>query len=88
MAAEGITERVVDVVARTARLPAGRVTADSSFADLGLDSFDAINIAFALEEEFQVAIPDDLLRSVTGVPQAVDGLRTLLAQAASPPAAS
>lgn len=75
---DDLTERVMAIVVRSARIAPGRITADSTFAELGLDSLDAINIAFTIEDEFQVAIPEETLKSVTGVRQVVEGLRALL----------
>ncbi len=82
---DDLTARVMAIVARSTRLPPGRVTPESTFAELGLDSLDAINIAFTIEDEFQVAIPEDVLKTVTGVRQATDGLRLLLAPRAGAP---
>lgn len=82
---DDLTARVMAIVVRSARLPPARVTPESTFADLGLDSLDAINIAFTIEDEFQVAIPEEMLRSVTGVREVVEGLRALLAPGAGAP---
>jgi acyl carrier protein len=38
---------------------------ESSLRDLGLDSMQAIELLFALEDTYQVAIPDDLLTNAT-----------------------
>ena len=34
---------------------------DSAFEELGIDSMDAVEILFALENEFDINIPDDVI---------------------------
>jgi len=54
-----LTQRVIGIIARTQRIPPDRITLDSTFEELRIDSLDGINILFALEEEFDVNIPDE-----------------------------
>jgi len=55
------------------------VTTDSDFQQLGIDSMDAVEILFALENEFEINIPDDDARSVRNVRQMCEGVERLLA---------
>jgi acyl carrier protein len=55
------------------------VTIDSEFEQLGIDSMDAVEILFALENEFDVSIPDDEVRTVRNVRQMCEGVARLLA---------
>ena len=73
-----ITERVMKIIADTQHLAAEKITPDSTFADLGIDSLDGINILFAVENEFNVNIPDDAAQSIRGVRDMVDGIYQLL----------
>jgi len=73
------TGRVIGVIAKTQRLDPSKITPDSTFAELKIDSLDGINILFALEEEFKISIPDDAARQITSVRQAVDGVGRLIA---------
>jgi len=83
-AAESNTaDRVIAVIAKTQHIPAGSFTIDSTFEDLKIDSLDGINIVFAIEEEFQVEIPDEAAREIRGVRDVVDGVDKLLAAKAS-----
>jgi acyl carrier protein len=71
------------VIAATKRIPIESVTIESDFAQLGIDSMDAVEILFALENEFDVSIPDDEVRSVRGIRQMCEGVdRLLLAKSA------
>ena len=77
-----LMQRVIKVIATTKRIPVETVTIESDFAQLGIDSMDAVEILFALENEFDVSIPDDEVRSVRGIRQMCEGVdRLLLAKA-------
>ena len=79
-----LIQRVIKVIATTKRIPIERVTIDSSFEQLGIDSMDAVEILFAMENEFDISIPDDEVRSVRGIRQMSEGVdRLLLAKSAS-----
>jgi acyl carrier protein len=74
-----LTERVISVIAATQRIPREKISPQSTFEELGLDSLDSVNILFALEEEFKISIPDDDARDIRGVKQMVEGIEKLLA---------
>ena len=65
-------------------MEAGRVTPTSTFEELAIDSLDGINIAFALESEFNVDIPDDSLPKLRSVADIVAGISGLVAAKAAP----
>jgi acyl carrier protein len=75
--ADELYHRVIRVIAVNQRLEMEKVTLDSTFQDLCIDSLDGINILFALEEEFDISIPDDVtdLRSVR---QLAEGIAALM----------
>jgi len=82
-----LIDRVRKVIATSKRIPEERVTADSSFEELGIDSMDAVEILFALENEFDINIPDEEVKTVRNVRQMVEGVEKLLAaKTASTPA--
>jgi len=72
-----LTERIISVIAKVHQYPADMITACSSLEELGVDSLDSVNILFALEEEFNVSIPDEGKKLRT-VQEIVDGLEQLL----------
>lgn len=81
-------ERVCKVIATSKRIAEDRVTVDSSFEELGIDSMDAVEILFALENEFEISIPDEEVKTVRNVRQMVEGVERLLAaKSAGTPAA-
>jgi acyl carrier protein len=73
-----LTERVIRVIAATQHIPIEKINPDSTFQELGIDSLDGINILFALENEFDVNIPDDAAKNTPGIPEMTSGIRQLL----------
>ena len=53
-----VSPKVIEIIAREQHLDVTKITLDSTFAELGIDSLDGVNILFALEEEFKLDIPD------------------------------
>jgi acyl carrier protein len=74
-----LSQRVIKVMAATQHLAMEKITIDSSFQELGIDSLDGINILFALESEFDVNIPDDAAKEIRTVRDMVEGVRQLIA---------
>ncbi len=74
---------MIRLVAAAKRIPEERVTLDSTFDELGMDSLDAMNLLFDVESKFNIQIPDEQARSIRSVRQMVDGIRELLAHAPS-----
>jgi len=73
------TERVINLIAKTQHLDVAKIKPESTFEELGLDSLDGIQIAFALENEFDVNIPDDALPSLKSIGDIVKGIEQLQA---------
>lgn len=78
-----ITEKVLDLIASTKRLPREQVSLNSTFEELGLDSLDAINLIFEVESQFNVSVSDEVANSIHSVPELVEKLRLLLAETSS-----
>lgn len=75
---DDLTSRVIQVIAATQHIPAETITPESTFEQLGIDSMDGINILFALENEFDISIPDEAAKEVRGVQDLVAGVARLL----------
>lgn len=73
-----VAQKVMEIIAREQHLEPGVVKLDSTFAELGIDSLDAVNILFALESEFKIDIPDAVAQNMKSVQQAVDSLTRVL----------
>ena len=75
-----ITQRVLSSIAATQRISPEKVTIDSSFQELGIDSMDGINILFALENEFDITIPDEQAKQIHSIREMVEGIQKLVAE--------
>ena len=82
-----LSERVVAIISTQQKLPPGRVTVDSTFEELGIDSLDGVNLLFAFEEEFDITIPEHVAQQMKDVRQVVAGLRQVLEKRAAAGAA-
>ena len=69
----GIFDRVKKVVVEQLEVEPEKVTPDASFAnDLQADSLDVVELVMALEEEFDIEIPDEAAEQIDTVGKAVD----------------
>ena len=73
-----LTQRVLRIIAETQRKDPAQVTIDSSFEELGIDSMDGVNIIFALENEFDINVPDEEVKNIRSVRDMVEGVRKLV----------
>ena len=76
---EELIQRVLKVIATSKRIPPETVTIDSDFQTLNIDSMDAVEILFALENEFDITIPDDDARAVRSIRDMCAGVEKLVA---------
>jgi acyl carrier protein len=68
-----IFERVKKIVIEQLEVDEDQITADASFAnDLGADSLDTVELVMALEEEFDIEIPDEVAEQIDTVGKAVE----------------
>ena len=71
-------EKIRDIIATTLNLAPEEVTPEKSFAeDLDADSLDLAEIIMAIEDEFGVTIPDEILEKVVTVQDAYDLVKTI-----------
>ena len=73
-----LIQKVRNVIANTQRIPVEKVTVDSTFQELGIDSMDGVNILFALENEFDITIPDEAAKQIRGVREVIEGVEKLI----------
>lgn len=66
-------DRIVKIIANQLQIDEGQVTPDASFMDdLGADSLDTVELIMALEEEFDIEIPDSDAEKIRTVQDAID----------------
>ncbi|HEY9642248.1 MAG TPA: acyl carrier protein [Coleofasciculaceae cyanobacterium] len=73
MSQEEIFQKVKKIVAEQLSVDPSEVTPEASFAnDLGADSLDTVELVMALEEEFDIEIPDEAAEGIATVQAAVN----------------
>ena len=77
---QAVAEKVIAGIAAIKKIPTETITADSTFEQLAMDSLDAMNLLFVLEEELGVSIPDEAAYSFRDVRGAVAGVERILAE--------
>ncbi len=76
--ADSTAQRTISVIARFKKIPEDKISLDTSLEELGLDSLDALNLIFELEEEFKISVPDERALKLRTVGQMVEGIDYLL----------
>lgn len=73
MSQDEIFSKVQKIVSEQLGVEASEVKPEASFAnDLGADSLDTVELVMALEEEFDIEIPDEAAEEIATVQNAVD----------------
>lgn len=73
MGPDEILDKVQTIVADQLEKKKEEVKPESNFAsDLGADSLDTVELVMALEEEFEIEIPDEEAEKISTVQAAVD----------------
>uniref|UniRef100_A0A7S0SXJ4 Acyl carrier protein n=1 Tax=Chromulina nebulosa TaxID=96789 RepID=A0A7S0SXJ4_9STRA len=67
-----VTERIIEVVKNFEKVTASKVTPQARFKeDLDLDSLDAVEVVMAIEEEFNIEIPDSEADKILSIADAI-----------------
>lgn len=73
---DSIFERVRQIIVDTLSIDEEEVKMDAHFMDdLGADSLDVVELVMAIEEEFDLEIPDDEAEKIQTVGQAVEYIK-------------
>ncbi|NEQ31979.1 MAG: acyl carrier protein [Leptolyngbya sp. SIO4C5] len=76
MSQDAVFEKVQKIVAEQLGVEETEVKPEASFAnDLGADSLDTVELVMALEEEFDIEIPDEAAENIGTVQAAVDFIK-------------
>jgi acyl carrier protein len=74
---QDIEGRVKEIIIEQLGVDASEVNPTASFVnDLGADSLDTVELVMALEEEFDIEIPDEEAEKIQTVGQAVDYIKS------------
>ncbi len=73
MSSEEIFEKIKNIIVEQLGVAESNISLDSSFIDdLGADSLDTVELIMAIEEEFDIEIPDEDAEKVVTVQDVVD----------------
>lgn len=71
-----VDERVKKIIAEQLGVEEDEVVSEASFVeDLGADSLDTVELVMALEEEFEIEIPDEDAEKILTVGKALDYIK-------------
>lgn len=73
-----LEQKVLAIIQEQKTLAHNDIRPETPLAELGIDSLDALNILFALEESFGISIPDDKARGIRTVDDMVSTIQELL----------
>ncbi len=81
MTREEIAQKLLDIVRQEKDVADDKLRPETALADAGIDSLDALTILFAIEEHFQISIPDDKAREIKTFGDMVTVVQELLPSA-------
>ena len=68
-----VQDKMIDIIVEQLSVDRDKVVPEASFVDdLGADSLDLVELIMAMEEEFDVEIPDEEAEKITTVQHAID----------------
>ena len=85
-----VQETIFSIISKEAGIDLGKITLESTLKDLDIQSLDAVQIIFEIEDQFKITLPDRDPKfdteSVKGLVEAVDRLLAEKAAGATPAA--
>ncbi len=73
-----VESKMIDIIVEQLSVDKDKVVAGASFVDdLGADSLDLVELIMAMEEEFDVEIPDEEAEKIATVQDAIDFVNKL-----------
>ena len=74
-----IKEKIYEIVARKLKTEASLIPEDANLKkELGADSIDTVEIVFEIEEEYKIAVPDELAETINTINDAVSVVEELV----------
>lgn len=73
---EDLESRIIEIIAEQLGMDSAEIESESTYVDdLGADSLDIVELIMALEEEFEVEVPDEEAEKLLTVHQTVEYIR-------------
>jgi acyl carrier protein len=74
-----VDEKIVKIICEQLDVPEKDVVPEASFVDdLGADSLDQVELIMAMEEEFDISIPDEDAEKIATVKNAIDYVKAAI----------
>ena len=79
-----VADGVIEIIAKQAKVAPETLSRETVLGDLGIESFDTIEIVFALEEKFDIEVPfnantdDKSSQAFRTVGDVVDGIQKIV----------
>ncbi|TDI40482.1 MAG: acyl carrier protein [Acidobacteria bacterium] len=77
---EQIATQVIARIAKMQKTSPDKISVDSTFEELGVDSLNGLELLWELEEELEIVIPDDDAREIAKVSDVIAVVEPLLAK--------
>ena len=75
-----IEHAVIDIIVKEGAVPRDKITLDATLQDLDVHSLDGVQIIFAIEDKFDLVVPEEQAQHAAGtVRQLIDGVIQLVA---------
>lgn len=71
-----LENKIISLVAEQLGVDAADITSETTFDDLNADSLDVVELIMALEEEFDIEIPDEDAEKIKNVKDAMDYIKS------------
>jgi len=73
-----VDSRVVEIIAEELGVNKNQITLESHFInDLGADSLDQVELVMALEDEFDISIPEEAMEKIQTVGEAIEYIKSI-----------
>jgi acyl carrier protein len=83
-----VQETIFDIIAKESGIDRAKITPEATLKDLDIQSLDAVQILFEIEDHFKITMPDrDPNFDTESVKGLIDAVEKLVAEQAKPPAA-
>jgi acyl carrier protein len=76
--ADPLEQQVIAIIATKKKIDPQAITPTSTFEELGLDSLDAADLIFTVEDTFKILVPDESAQSMRSVGDVIAGIRQLV----------
>ena len=77
---EDISQIVIEILLRKKTIDPAAIRPDTTLASLGIDSLAGLEVIFALEDRFNISIPDEAAAAMKTVGAIVAGIEQLVGQ--------